>query len=209
MYDDRNVCCLDCRKKGLDPRSGAYKRTGTNGIICAECGMEKASTNFRRSKNSLVQVCRDCEKIECDGCRRDILASKFDTKDRHFYFGRGHRVICCDCKTRLQRLRGRFQKSARKNALAADPWATRRTAPCIHVEQGKHRTRRVTYSQETRASGFMLEANYKAQVYGVLRWQWNGCTVAVPSFLNPGSRRNAALDNQYSRTEFHNCMQIS
>ena len=96
-----------------------------------------------------------------------------------------------------------------KSALAADPWATRRTAPCIQVQQGKHRTRRVTYSQETRASGFMLEANYKAQVYGVLRWQWNGCTVAVPSFLNPGSRRNAALDNQYSRTEFHNCMQIS
>ena len=129
MYNNRNVCCRACRTKGLDPRSGAYKRTGTNGIICAECGMEKASTNFRRSKNSLVQVCRDCEKIECDGCRRDILASKFDTKDRHSYFERGHRVICCDCKTRLQRLRTEFQKSARRKCTCGRPMGHKENCP--------------------------------------------------------------------------------
>ena len=129
MYNGRNVCCLTCKRKGVDPRSGAYKRAGENARCCVECGVAHAPSNFRRDKGGLVPVCRDCELIARDGCRRSIPSTNFESADRHHHYSHGRRATCCECKARVQTLRAKFQKSARKRCTCGRSMGHKQTCP--------------------------------------------------------------------------------
>ena len=142
-----NALCRKCRRKGKKIRvvkHKTYKGAHCRKRRCTQCGVNQASSAFRRTKRKRVDICRTCELVPCASCVAMLPRGNFTDSDIYRYFssvGAKH-ITCLVCKeqqhARQQRLQNLMEKSERAACRCKHPQAHTRKCP-LHARYAGER----------------------------------------------------------------------
>ena len=111
--------------------------------LCQTCGAYKSLKAFRRTKGYRIDVCRQCEVMQCIACTATFPQTCFTSTEISNHFTKGTPVVCPQCKNHgctarcphpvFHRCSGPCQKILGRTAFTSRAWTMKNTgkSSCI------------------------------------------------------------------------------
>ena len=126
-----------------EPKHTSCTRACRHNGLCQRCGVYKSLKAFRRTKGSRIDVCRQCEVMQCIACTATFPQTCFTSIEISNHFTKGTPVVCPQCKNHgctarcphpvFHRCSGPCQKILDRTAFTGKAWTIKNTgrSSCI------------------------------------------------------------------------------
>ena len=133
----------DVHKESRKPAHTSSKQAYIHDGHCRKCGVHQKLKAFRRTNGYRIDVCRDCELMQCIACTATFPQSCFTPNEINNHFTRATPVVCPQCKNRgctarcphpvFHRCSGPCQKILGRAAYTSRAWSKMNTGKSYNI----------------------------------------------------------------------------